>query len=117
MFLDFLMNAGLRSTTSFFEKKHYWTWTKKNGECENVQLDYLCTNEMRRFKNAEVTTTYRSDHLSIVGEVKLAARMSKSSNKRAETEPKKQKSPPDWQSLREKGQRTIFNQNVLRIDC
>jgi hypothetical protein len=89
MFLDFLMNAGLQSTTSFFEKKQYWTWTKINGQCENIQLDYLCTNEIRRFQNAEVSSSYRSDHLSIVGEVKLAARMSNKSKL------KRQMSPPD----------------------
>lgn len=114
MFLNFLMNAGLRSTTSFFQKKQYWTWTKKNGDCENIQLDYLCTNEMRCFKNSEVSSAHRSDHLSIIGEVKLAARMSKSAIKRAESKPTKNHQPqPNWQALQENGHRTIFNQMVF----
>jgi hypothetical protein len=107
MFLDFLMNAGLRSTTSFFEKKQYWTWTKINGHCESIQLDYICTNQIRRFQNVAVSSSYRSDHLSIIGEIKLAARMS-NKNKL-----KHQMSPPDWQALQDKDLCSKFNLTIF----
>jgi hypothetical protein len=56
---------------------------------------------------SKVSSSYQSDHLSIIGEVKLAARMSKKSK------PKHQMPPPDWQALQDKDLHSKFNQAIF----